>query len=52
MLTRGHFAEHYNKSGETISTLNRGTQAWRYREILDSKRLYLGGLRYFMDGKI
>ena len=36
MLTRGHFAEHYNKSGETISTRNRGTQAWRYREILDS----------------
>jgi len=52
MLTRGHFAEHYNKSGETISTHNRGTQAWRYKEILESKKLCLGGFRYFMDGKM
>lgn len=51
MLTIGHFVEHY-KSGETISTCNRGTQTWRYREILESKGFYLGGLRYFMDGKM
>lgn len=29
-----------------------GQQTWRYGEILESKRLYLGGLRYFMDGKM
>lgn len=52
MLTIGHFAEHYNKSRETISTCNRGTQTWRYREILESKGFYLEGLRYFMDGKM
>lgn len=54
MLTIGHFAEQfgYNKSGETISTCNRGTQTWRYREILESKGFYLEGLRYFMDGKM